>query len=191
MPKLVARPELRILDFDIETRLVGFYEAGRFKPKGSEPTAIGFSFEGSDLVEAFVQPDWSVPELLSIFRAAYAEADIVTGHYIRKFDLPILNGAMFEHGLPLLEPKLVIDTKVDLKDIEGLSKSQENLADMLRVADEKKHMSDSRWRDATRLTEDGVKATFERVTMDVIQHKALRAALNEAGALNAPTIWKP
>ena len=35
------------------------------------------------------------------FRQLYDQADVVTGHYIRRFDLPILNGCMLEcwmHG---------------------------------------------------------------------------------------------
>jgi hypothetical protein len=39
-----------------------------------------------------------------LHQVLYNAADIVTGHYIKKFDLPILNGALFEHGLPLLDP---------------------------------------------------------------------------------------
>jgi DNA polymerase elongation subunit (family B) len=53
-------------------------------------------------------------ELLELFREAYDAADIVTGHYIRGFDLPILNARMMRHGLPMLGAKLAQDTKGDL-----------------------------------------------------------------------------
>jgi DNA polymerase elongation subunit (family B) len=192
MPELVVAKDLKILDFDIETRLVGFYEAGRFKPKGSEPIAIAASFIGSDKVDVWLQPEHSIEEMLAGFRLLYKEADIVTGHYIRKFDLPILNGAMFEYGFDLLDPmKLVSDTKTDLKPFEGLSKSQENLSELLELAESKYHMNDPRWRKATRLTPEGVKRTRSRVTGDVQQHKVLRKALLDAGVLNPPTILKP
>src|SRR5581483_6649372 len=131
----ILRPsrKLKILDFDIETRLVGFYSAGRFKPSGSEPTAIAASFVGEDEVHVWVQPDYTVEEMLVYFLELYDQADIVTGHYIRKFDLPILNANLFEQGYGLLGEKLVQDTKVDLREFEGLSKSQENLAETLEL----------------------------------------------------------
>ena len=192
MPVLRPARKLRVLDFDIETRLVGFYEAGRFKPKGSEPTAIAASFVGERKVHVWLQPEASVAEMLGWFVPLYDQADIVTGHYIRKFDLPILNGSLFEHGLPLLDPmKLVSDTKVDLKPFEGLSKSQENLSELLELAESKYHMNDPRWRKATRLTPEGVKRARARVTGDVQQHKVLRKALLDAGVLNPPSVWKP
>jgi len=191
-PLLVPQRQLRILDFDIETRLVGFYEAGRFKPKGSEPTAIAASWVGEDEVQVWLQPEYTVEEMLLYFNELYEQADVVTGHYIRKFDLPILNAALFENGIPLLDPlKLVSDTKTDLKQFEGLSKSQENLAELLELAESKYKMNDVRWRRATRLTPEGIKETRNRVTQDVVQHKQLRAALIDAGVLNPPTLWKP
>lgn len=192
MPDLVVSKALKILDFDIETRLVGFYEAGRFKPKGSEPTAIAASFIGSKDVFVWLQPEFSVAKMLEQFVPLYDEADIVTGHYIRKFDLPILNGALFENGLPLLDPmKLVQDTKVDLKPFDGLSKSQENLSEMLKIAEYKFKMNDTKWRDATRLTDRGIELTRMRAMDDVKQHIALRQALLDADVLNPPTVWKP
>ena len=191
-PLLVPQRQLRILDFDIETRLVGFYEAGRFKPKGSEPTAIAASWVGEDEVQVWLQPEYTVEEMLLYFNELYEQADVVTSHYIRKFDLPILNAALFENGIPLLDPlKLVSDTKTDLKQFEGLSKSQENLAELLELAESKYKMNDVRWRRATRLTPEGIKETRNRVTQDVVQHKQLRAALIDAGVLNPPTLWKP
>ena len=193
---LTPAKRLKILDFDIETRLVGFYEAGRFKPKGSEPTAIAASWVGSSKTAVWLQPEHSVEEMLAGFVDLYNQADAVTGHYIRKFDLMLLNGALFEFGMPLLDPvKLVQDTKCDLKPFEGLSKSQENLAEALNRFDEKKskkyRMNDTMWRWATRLTPEGVEETRKRVTSDVRQHKKLRLDLHKAGVLNAPTVWSP
>ena len=40
MLRLRETGRLRILDFDIETRKVGFFQAGKFSPDGCEPTAI-------------------------------------------------------------------------------------------------------------------------------------------------------
>lgn len=190
--QLSTKRLLRILDFDIETRLVGFYEAGRFKPKGSEPTAIAARFlDEPDHEYVWVFPEDTHEDMLEGFRVLYNQADIVTGHYITKFDLPILNGAMFENRRPLLGQKDVQDTKVHLRTIEGLSKSQENLAGMLEVAEQKHHMSDYLWRKATRLTPEGIEQARKRVSDDVVQHIALRQVLIEAEVLNPPELWRP
>lgn len=183
--------KLRILDFDIETRRVGFFTAGKFSPDGCEPTAIGASWVGEKQVHAWLQPESSVPEMLQAFRVLYDEADIVTGHYVRKFDLPILNGAFLEHGLLLLPGKLVCDTKVDLVTKAGISASQENLGAMLSLADSKYHMNDHRWRASTRLEPAGIAEARRRVVADVRQHKTLRLALLQAGALRPPSRWTP
>src|SRR4029077_888621 len=71
--------------------------------------------------------------MLAAFREAYDAADIVTGHYIRGFDLPILNARMMRHGLPLLGSTMAQDTKGDLARGQGLSKSQENLGAMFEL----------------------------------------------------------
>lgn len=94
-----VRGKLRILHFDIETRKVGFHTGGRFAPDGCEPTAIAYSWAGERQILSFVlgtdyrQDDdllraTTTEDLLLHFLAAYEAADIVTGHYVRKFDLP-------------------------------------------------------------------------------------------------------
>lgn len=181
----------RILDFDIETRRVGFFTAGKFGPDGCEPIAIAASWIGEKHVHAWLQPECSVPEMLTAFVDLYDQADMVTGHYVRKFDLPILNGSLLEHGLPLLTEKLVSDTKTDMVTKGGISASQENLGAMLALADSKYHMNDHRWRQAARLSADGIDEARNRVIADVRQHKLLRAALLTAGALRHPTRWRP
>jgi hypothetical protein len=183
----VAR-RLRVLDFDIETRLVGFHKGGRFAPDGCEPIAVAWSWEDPHNVEVIVGPS---KRMLRVFAKEFARADMVTGHYVRKFDLVVLNGAMIENGLPTLGPKLVHDTKDDLVKFAGLSKSQENLSGMLHLAEAKYHMSDVKWREAARLKADGREATKTRVVHDVLQHLELRAGLLQAGLLHEPRMWRP
>lgn len=180
--------QLRILDFDIETRLVGFHKGGRFAPDGCEPIAVAWSWLDPENVEVRVGPGKA---LLRAFFLAYLQADIVTGHYIRKFDLPVLQGAMIEHGLPLLPARRTHDTKCDLVKFAALSKSQENLSEMLELAEAKYHMSDVKWREAARLKKGGQEQTRIRVTDDVRQHMELRAALLEAELLTEPKLWRP
>ena len=187
LAKIETRPP-RVLDFDIETRKVGFHTAGKFQPDGCEPIALAWSWLDGP-VEVYVLG--SVITLLEKFRRVYDEADIVTAHYIRKFDLPVLNGAMLEHGFPPLKPKLTIDTKLDLRSRAGVSVSQENLAEMLQVAESKFHMSDYLWREAARLTPEGIEKARRRAYDDVVQHKAMYAALKKGGWLKPAKWWRP
>jgi hypothetical protein len=189
---LKSQKDLRILDFDIETRKIGFHDAGRFAPGGCEVVILAASWEGSDEVKTWgLGTRWTEKDARKIteaFIALYNDADAVTGHYIRKFDLPILNGACLEWGYPPLSEKLVYDTKIDLANVAGLSQSQENLASLKALDEGKFHMSDNNWRSVARLTPEGLALAKERVIDDVLQHKALRASLS---AWVKPDIWKP
>lgn len=183
----------RILDFDIETRRIGFHSGGRWKPDGCEPIAVAWSWTDEEKVDVIVLGADTIVawDILDEFRDVYDQADIVTGHYIRPFDLPILNGAMMEYGLPPLDEKLTSDTKLDLVSRAGLSASQENLSALYELVQDKFHMNDHRWREAARLTPEGLERARRRVVDDVKQHKALRRVLIEAGFLKPPKVWRP
>jgi hypothetical protein len=183
--------ELRILDFDIENRPLSYWYDG--KPT-AEITAIAWSWEGEREVDYELlgaNGDFDPVFLLERFCCVYDQADIVTGHYIRNHDLPIINGSLMEWGMEPLSPKLTSDTKNDLIRRDGLSMSQEALAAMYGLEAPKHHMTQQEWRDANRLLPDSFEKTRKRVVSDVIQHKQLRAALIEHGALKAPRIWRP
>lgn len=187
---LSSRP-LKILNFDCETRKVGFISGGNWGPDGCEIIALACSWVGSGKVEVWLQGYETLSEILEHFVEKYNQADIVSGHYIRKFDLPIVNGSLLEHGMAPLSAKLVSDTKCDLMRKAGISASQENLAEMIGLPQGKYHMNDAMWREANRLTEKGVELTRKRVVSDVRQSKALRVALLKAGALGSPRMWSP
>jgi hypothetical protein len=129
--------------------------------------------------------------ILINFVERYNEADMVTGHYIRKHDLPHINAALMEQGLPQLGPKLTCDTKMDMHKKAGLPATQEYLSDILGLPIKKQYMSQVMWRDANRLTVSGIAATRQRVTSDVLQHMMLRTKMVEMGLLSIPKIWKP
>jgi DNA polymerase elongation subunit (family B) len=182
---------LKILDFDIETRRVGFFTAGKFAPDGCEPIAIACSWLDEARVDVVTLDETDSETMLGWFSSRYEMADIVTGHYIRKFDLPILNAGMLEHGLPLLGAKLISDTQGDLPRRGGLSASQENLAGMFGLRQSKVAVSDHVWRGAARLEPEAMEIVRERVVRDVRQHKALRAHLIAQGTLRPPRMWRP
>lgn len=133
-----------------------------------------------------------IPEILTWFREEYLDkAGLVTGHYIRKFDLPILNMSCMEWGLPPLKPVLVHDTKTELINFEGMSKSQENLGLTLRVERKKYHMADADWRRSTRMTEGGQQRSRDRAEHDVEQHQQIYRKMMDRGWLKPPRMWSP
>lgn len=179
---------LRVLDFDIENRPLAYLGMDF---TSAEVTAIAAGWTDAKAVNVWALGDVSLEDMLLGFKELYDEADVVTGHYIRNHDLPIINGALMELGLPSLGPKLTQCTKNDLNNSKGISKSQENLGEMLGIRAPKIQMNQPKWRAANRLTPEGIELTKKRVVGDVVQHKQLRAALIEQGRLNSPRIWNP
>lgn len=181
---------MRVLDFDTECRPLSYlgsdYTTG-------EVTAIATAWivngKPRDPHVWLLGVDDPVDMLLD-FRDLYDEADMVTGHFIRGFDLPVLNGAYLDNGLAPLDDKLTHDTKNDLIRRKYVSASQENLAASLGVAAPKVQMNQQKWREANRLTPDGIELTRKRVTGDVRQHVALREALLDLEWLGPPKVWK-
>lgn len=182
--------DLRVLDLDIENRPLSYWFDGE---STADITAIAWSWVGQKRVSVALQDSdpSSIGKMLERFCAAYERADVVTAHNIRGHDLPIINGALAEIGMPLLRPKLSSDTLRDIPRWKSLPKSQEYLCEMLHLPAEKVRMSQASWRDANRLTKAGMPKARERVRQDVIQHKALRERLLEIGWLRAPRMWFP
>ena len=188
-PPRFAGRSARVLDFDTEARPLSWY-GGDFVTK--EVTCIAWKFIGErGKPTVFALGECEPTEMLTAFAEAYAEADVVTGHFIRAYDLPVVNGALMEFGLPGLGPKLAHDTKLDLDRASGLSKSQENLGAMLGLKHPKVGMDQAMWRAANRLTPAGIALTKKRCVGDVLQHIELRDALLHRGLLAAPRLWTP
>ncbi len=179
---------LKVLDFDIENRPLSYWYDGNCT---AEVTAIAWSWIGSDEVECVLLGELSVRQMLEKFLLVYDKADMVTGHYIRRHDLPIINGALMELKMPTLTAKLSHDTKNDLIKRDGLSMSQESLSAMYGLDSAKHHMTQQAWRDANRLTPEGLKLTRKRVKDDVVQHKELYATLKKHNVLKPPRVWRP
>lgn len=188
-------PRLRVLDFDCECRPIAWY-GGDWVTK--QPTAIAWKFIGergkvevAAIGESFDTRQTLDEEraMLTRFREAYDEADIVTGHYIRGFDLPLLNGSLMRLGMPLLDTKLTQDTKGDLVRGHGISKSQANLGAMFELSHPKVGMNTALWAKGNMLLPDGIEATKKRVVGDVRQHVELRAKMLERGVLGPAKVW--
>lgn len=186
---------LRVLDFDIEARPLGWY-GGDFVHK--EPTMISscWTDDTSTMETGFIHGIGrahrsSMRKMLLDFKKRYDEADIVAGHYIRGYDLPGIQAALIEYDLPLLGPKLTSDTKGDLIKFSGLSKSQQNLGGMLGIESPKIGMSMDDWRRANRLQKDGIQFSMDRCEGDVIQNIEMRNEMKRRGILGPPKVWEP
>lgn len=182
-----------ILDFDIEVRPLGWY-GGDYVHK--EPTVIASAwiFKGIpvDLEVLYItKRAGSEKTMLKKFLKRYEMADMVTGHFIRGFDLPILNAAMHEWDLGPLPPKNSHDTKLDAIKGQGLSSSQENLGSMYELNHPKIPMTMADWRQANRLTPAGIRLAVKRAAGDVLQHVDLRNEQLRRGFLGAPKVWDP
>lgn len=177
-----------ILDFDIENRPLSYWIPDR---PTSEITSIAWSFVGERAVTVRLLGRDDPAETLSLFSEAWNRAEMVTGHYVIRHDIPTIQMHLMEYGLPLLGEKLVCDTKIHMIKKADQPATQEHLAEMLGVALPKVHMTQQDWREANRLTPEGLMKTERRVVGDVKQHKALRIAMVEAGMLHPPKVWKP
>ena len=185
--RVSARP-LRVLDFDIENRPLS-YLGSDFTT--AEVTAIAWAWtDHQEDVTVYLLGETDLSEILHKFLTAYKQADMVTGHYIKGHDLPMINGALMECRMPPLPDKWVQDTKIDLMRSKGISLSQESLGAMFRLDHEKVTMNQSKWRAANRLTPEGLAEVRKRVVGDVRQHIALRQELLALGYLTPPTEWR-
>jgi hypothetical protein len=185
----------RILDFDIENRPLSYWVPDR---PTADITSIASMWRGDhDSIEVLLLGELTTEEMLARFVERYDQADIVTGHYIRRHDLPIINGQLYDLDLPLLRPKLTCDTKLDMNFRKAdIPATQEFLLELLNpqcplgIKLEKVHMSQRDWREANRLTAKGLEATRRRVSTDVHAHSHMREDMLERGWLRAPTTWK-
>lgn len=184
---------IRILDFDIETMAAGFADPDWVPQK---VTCIAWSWIGSDEVRVrtcggsaglYEEPNLR-RDLLADFLADYERADIVTGHNLLRFDLPVLNADAMRLGLPPLGPKLVQDT-MRLPRGKGFKKGQDNLAGLLRTYERKLALDWQQWEDA--YAEPGWPTVMDRARSDVIMHKEMRALLIERGWLKPAVVWHP
>ena len=180
---------LRVLDFDLEQRPLTYWTPDR--PTGDITGIASCWVDDPKSMRVWLLGEMDQPEMLARFVERYKQADMVTGHYIRPFDLRQLQAALTENGMPALGPKLTQDTKIDLIGWGDLPKTQEFIAAMLGVKAPKVQMDQRKWRQANRLTEQGLNLTHERVAGDVKQHMAMRKALIKRNLLKPPRMWKP
>jgi len=176
---------LAILDFDIEARATGYGDP-RWVPQ--EITAIAWSWIGDERVVCHLRCN-GAPRMLARFRAVYEKANIVTGHNIRKYDLPLVNAEMLRFGMTPLPATLTQDTLRQITRTTGMKRDQDNLGKLLNTETDKHAMSWQDWQDA--YAESGWGGVRKRVVTDVVGHKQIRARMIEDGWIKPPVIWRP
>jgi len=181
--------QLAVLDFDTECRPMHYSD---YRPE-SQITAIAWSWVGSDKVQCRVleQNLSNERSMLEAFLRAFNKADVVTGHYIRKHDLPLLVEHCMHLGIPLPKRVEVSDTMLDFRQTKGLGKSQANLSATFGLSAEKHNMTGATWREANKITAAGRAQARKRVVDDVIQNKEWRAFAIANGWLGPPKTWSP
>jgi len=185
----------RVLDFDLENRPLSYWQPDR---PTAQITAIASAWVGDhDSMEVLLLGELTMEEMLSRFVERYNQADLVTGHYIRRHDLPIINGALYDNDMPLLGSKLTCDTKLDMMAKADIPATQEFLIELLDpqcpigIPVEKVHMTQRDWREANTLSPEGRRKTRIRVASDVHGHEHMRDAMLQRGMLRGPSTWEP
>lgn len=184
--------EKRILDFDVETVAAGFADPEWVPQK---ITCVAWSWVGSDRVESRVCGPAGIfgnPErrtrMLKPFLAAFEQADMVTGHNLLRFDLPVIHAEIMRLRLPPLKPVRVQDT-IRLLRTKGFKKGQDVLGRLYRLEEQKLSLNWQDWQDA--YDEPGWPTIRARAESDVAMHKELRAELVTLRYLKPPRVWKP
>lgn len=191
----------RVVYIDIEARpLAPWYE----DKTSWEPTIFAWKYEGEDDCrtlclrqdgywqdEASVRCPYEMAYL--IFRSVLAAPNtIVTGHNVRRYDLPLFQGWCLRQGLPTLPAILVSDTLKDIPKRGPMSASLENLISTYSLPGSKQKMAQRDWERANQLwDEEAIEHARQRCITDVLYQEGVRAKLKEIGTLKPPRWWKP
>lgn len=181
----------RVLDFDLETVAAGYADPN-WVP--SHVTAWAFSWVGKSRIHVGALPVASLFDrhakavFLEPLLAAIRQADVLTGHNLIRFDLPVLQTEMMRLDLPSLTPVLVQDT-IRLPRSKGFKKGLDNLGVLLETLTRKRSLNWEEWDRA--YGEPDLATVKARVRSDVKMHKEVREKMRERGWLAAPRLWKP
>lgn len=183
---------LRILDFDIETVAAGFADPEWVPQK---ITCVAWSWVGSERVESRVcgpEGIFGAPirraRMLKPLVDAIGEADMLTGHNIIRFDLPVIQAELMRLDMDSLPARQVQDT-IRLKRSKGFKKGQDNLGRLWDLPEQKMALDWQGWQDG--YDEKGWGTIRARAESDVRMHKLLREILIDRGYLRPPVSWSP
>lgn len=181
--------DARILDFDIEALAAGYADPAWVPDK---ITCCAWSFVGSDQVDATISDKEGFfsrkrrGKMLEPLIEAMNSADILTGHNIIRYDLPVIQAECMRIGLPPIGPYRVQDT-IRMRKTKGFKKGQDNLGRLLHSLQQKEAMDWEAW--DQEYERDGWPAIISRCKTDVIQHKQIREEMIERGWLRGISRW--
>jgi hypothetical protein len=196
----LATRKTRALCFDLEARPLAFWYDGETT---KQITAFGWKWSDNPHVHTMLlrpsgRYDFNgtrkrlAPENAhETFLCELERADLVYGHNIRRYDLPLFQGWLLRLGLRMMPELRTTDTCRDLPKRSSVSVSLENMAAMYRLEGEKYGMSQPMWEEANRLTDGGIALARKRVESDVLLQERLRGKLVELDILRPPRVWKP
>jgi len=157
-------------------------------------TCVAWGWVDEDKVESRICTPLGLfgePELrktmLEPLLEAIEEAQMLTGHNIIRFDLPVINSECMRLGLKPISNKLVQDTMRIVRS-KGFKKGQDNIGHLLKLEQEKLHLDWQAWQDA--YDEDGWPTVRERAESDIIQHKLIREEMIANNWLKRPIMWR-
>jgi DNA polymerase elongation subunit (family B) len=194
LPRLSPLPAARnrILDFDVETIAAGFADP-QWVPQ--KITCVAWSWVGEDKVHSRIcgtDGIYHAPHkrrrMLEALVEAINEADVLTGHNILRFDLPVINSECLRLGMQPLGIQRVHDT-MNIVKTKGFKKGQDVLIELNDIPLRKMALSWQGWEQA--YSETGWKTVRERCESDVLGHKMLYQRMTELGWLKGERKWRP
>ena len=189
----------RELCFDLESRPSAYWYEGKTT---AEITAFGWKWGHERSVRTLLLTAdgdfedaaggrWAYSCAYESFRETLCGADLVFGHNIRGFDLPLFQAGLLRLKLPPLPHLVTTDTLRDYPRRKDMSASLANLAAIYLGGEGKLHMSQVDWERANRLETEGRSRARKRVASDVLLQERLRRKLLGLGLLREPRIWRP
>ena len=186
----------RILDFDVETVAAGFADPDWVPQK---ITCVAWSWMGEENVETRIcgpsglyGEEWRRRHMLAPLLKQIALADMVIGHNIERFDLPVINAECMRLALPPIHKVKVHDT-MRVARSKGFKKGQDNLGRLYRLVNEKQAMDWQAWQDG--YNQEDWEDIRSRAASDVKMHKELYCVMLAAdptqpfGVLKKPHYW--
>lgn len=179
-----------ILDFDVETVAAGFADPEWVPQK---ITCVAWSWVGEEQVTSrtcgteglFGDPKRRRDMLCYLLEQIWV-ADMVTGHNVERFDLPIINAECMRLGLQPLKQVMVQDT-MRLARSKGFKKGLDNISRLLNVPGEKLALDWQAWQEG--YDEAGWQTIRRRCESDVVLHKQTRERLLGLGVLKPARLW--
>lgn len=188
----VSKRKRRVLCFDLETLAAGYADPSWVPDK---ITVAAWSWIGETRVESLITGKDGFfsarlrGERLEPLYAAIRAADVVVGHNIVRFDLPVLQAEALRCGLPTLGPVKTHDT-IRIVRTKGFKKGQDDMSVTFGSPLKKKTLNWAEWDQAYEA--DGWPVPVERCVTDVQQNKTLyRKQLERGDVLKSERWWRP